>query len=950
MPNKRKQAVSSSIRLRLIISFTVVAAMAVGSACIGWISIGQSRDRVRSIMTETLPLVSSAQNLSSEVALFTVAVSEMPMLTHEWQRKELLFRLQGVIALIKDQLDGLQNSGFEPEIIKSLNRYHEQLINNLKTQSSIAQDFILIQDKLAAAVKGLREKQHRFIEISRPEIAAEQKEALAHGHMIGGSYIRELLATRKSDGSADLEKPEDVMQMGFETLVSSAAGEMRASLEVIGLTFQVAGLLHEAANVEKVQRVVELQQQFNGILTDILKNKVILDEFSSENRIMSSAMSIIDYGQGTNSIFALRERELDFRLNATQHMDNAILLSGKLSADANKLSESSKNLATIDSDKLNNVLLKAQSLQILAAIMAIFVSVAIGWSYVGRKVISRIVALQEAMERQAVGEDAAILSSGDDEISTMARSLQSFIEQRSQVEKELRRAIDSLNEAKQITKLGSFERNIASGRWQWSDVFYEIIGYREDELEGNEENFIGLVSTDDQQLIERFLDNAPAATETSQVTVRLIRKNGEVRTVHIFLKDSGKKGTDDHIQWGTVQDVTDRLKMEEELMQARKLESIGVLAGGIAHDYNNIMTGILGNVTFGVKLLGPNHPVTEYLKIAEKATYRARDLTEKLLTFAEGGGPVKSVSHLPELLEYATTFALSGSNVSCDMDIPEVLWPVEMDSGQIRQVIQNLILNADQAMPEGGVVKLSCCNFSMKSDNQMNMPAGSYVKIQVTDQGQGIEQKHLVKIFDPYFTTRQRDSTKGSGLGLAIARSIITKHNGIINVESELDLGTTFTMYIPALPVERLLPDPSEYPVTSGPVRVLVMDDELMIRDIAAQMVLHLGYEVVIAEDGEKAIELYESHHQSGMNVDVVIMDLTVPGGMGGKEAAEIIKSRYPEAKLVVSTGYSTDVVTENFRTYGFCDIISKPYNLKEFTEVLQRVLSAPPELMRNSG
>jgi two-component system, cell cycle sensor histidine kinase and response regulator CckA len=397
-------------------------------------------------------------------------------------------------------------------------------------------------------------------------------------------------------------------------------------------------------------------------------------------------------------------------------------------------------------------------------------------------------------------------------------------------------------------------------------------------------------------------------------------------------------------------DTTERKRVEEELLKARKLESIGVLAGGIAHDFNNLLTSILGNISLIKMYPNSGDKMHRRLAEAEKACLRAKDLTQQLLTFSKGGAPVKRVSFIGELIKDSASFALMGSNVKCEFSISEDLWPVEVDERQIYQVISNVVINADQAMPEGGIIKIIGQNINgggeeptVHTHYEGNAPPlplkrGRYIQITVEDQGIGVPKEYLTKIFDPYFTTKQ----KGSGLGLATAYSIIKGHDGYIGVESELGVGMKVHIYIPALDkgVEQRGAEVEAEGIVYGKGRILIMDDEAMIREVIGDMLSHIGYEVEYASDGEEAIEKYIRARGSKRPFDIIVMDLTIPGGMGGKEAISKLMGIDPEVRAVVSSGYSNDLVMSEYRNHGFRGVISKPYSIEKLAEILNKVMN----------
>jgi PAS domain S-box-containing protein len=385
-----------------------------------------------------------------------------------------------------------------------------------------------------------------------------------------------------------------------------------------------------------------------------------------------------------------------------------------------------------------------------------------------------------------------------------------------------------------------------------------------------------------------------------------------------------------------VRDITDRKKWEAELLKREKLESLGVLAGGIAHDFNNLLTGILGNISLAKMHAEPASTVFSRLAEAEKAALRTRDLTRQLLTFSRGGAPVKEVVNIGELIKETASFSLSGSDVKCIFKIADHLWHAEVDSGQISQVINNLVMNADQAMPEGGTISILCDNVTIEPDNALLLRAGKYVKLVIHDTGTGIREEHLNKIFDPYFTTKQ----KGSGLGLASAYSIVQRHNGRMTVESVLGSGTTFYVYLPAAQSENTEKHAESEMLMMGKGRILVVDDEAIVREVAGEMLKTMGYVVVCAKDGNEAVNVYIQARQAAEPFHAVIMDLTMPGGMGGRETMQKLREIDPDVKTIVSSGYSHDHVISNFREFGFVGVVSKPYKPSELGKTLHQVLT----------
>jgi signal transduction histidine kinase/CheY-like chemotaxis protein len=398
----------------------------------------------------------------------------------------------------------------------------------------------------------------------------------------------------------------------------------------------------------------------------------------------------------------------------------------------------------------------------------------------------------------------------------------------------------------------------------------------------------------------------------------------------------------------------ERMRMAEELLKVQKLESLGILAGGIAHDYNNLLTCIMGNISFATQIEDeeirvykekPAGVVLECLIDAEKATLRARDLTKQLTTFSKGGIPVKAlVPDIGELIRESVDFALRGSNVKCEYSLPDGLFSVEADRGQITQVLDNIVINADQAMPTGGLLSVGAENLTIEARGKLPLKPGIYLKITIKDQGAGIPEENRSKVFDPYFTTKEA----GSGLGLATAYSIIKKHGGHISLESEVKAGSAFSIYLPASGKKAVIKKAEEAvsarAIKEGEGRILVMDDDELVSGVARRILSKSGYEVASARHGNEAIDLYTDARARGRAFDLLILDLTVPGEMGGAETIKKLLEIDPRVKAIVSSGYSDDPVIEDFKKYGFKGVVVKPYAIAELRRVVREVLASDEE------
>jgi PAS domain S-box-containing protein len=389
---------------------------------------------------------------------------------------------------------------------------------------------------------------------------------------------------------------------------------------------------------------------------------------------------------------------------------------------------------------------------------------------------------------------------------------------------------------------------------------------------------------------------------------------------------------------GFFTDITQKQLLEEERLKAQKLESLGTLAGGIAHDFNNLLQGIFGYISMAKLTIDQREKSLAMLEQAEKALHQSVNLTSQLLTFSKGGKPVKKVVDLRQVIENSVKFALSGSRVSYDLSFRDDRCMVEADEGQIGQVVQNIVMNAEQSMPLGGRIEIAVRNVPHARAAGLYLTAvDGLVEIMVRDRGMGIPPEHLPRIFDPYFTTKE----KGSGLGLATSYSIVRNHDGMIDVSSELGKGSTFMIYLPAACTaqEQAVASVAGY-ATGRTCRVLVMDDEPIVRVVAGELLRELGHDAEFAEHGDSAIEKYRRAMAENRPFDVVILDLTIRGGMGGLDTLRKLKEMDPGVKAVVSSGYSDDEVVATYQQHGFRSFLKKPYDMRELCRILDDVMA----------
>jgi len=440
----------------------------------------------------------------------------------------------------------------------------------------------------------------------------------------------------------------------------------------------------------------------------------------------------------------------------------------------------------------------------------------------------------------------------------------------------------------------------------------------------------------DIQRRQKLLDTIKEKKEIMNFEAELKKQDGLPFVALITARESVDPETGKGCLEGIVQDITAKRKTEKEIQRIENLESLGILAGGIAHDFNNILTGIQGSISIVLEQTGDKR-ILDNLYRAERSASEAAQLTKQLLTFSRGGTPVKKIIGIKALIIDTADFILSGSSVSIKYDIPDEIMNINADRGQIAQVIQNLIINAKQAMPDGGKINIKAENVLLNIGEMKGLKQGEYVRITVNDTGSGVPQGDISRIFDPYFTTKE----EGSGLGLATSHSIITRHSGTITVSNHPEGGAEFIVTLPASSETERKTEEKEMKISRGSGRVLIMDDDVVVRDVLNVMLEQTGYQSVQSCDGEEAIILYKDALEAGRPFDCVVMDLTIPGGMGGVEAIQHLKKIDPNVIAIVASGYSNDDALSNYEDYGFSGRLEKPFRLKTLAETVRTVISA---------
>jgi len=466
----------------------------------------------------------------------------------------------------------------------------------------------------------------------------------------------------------------------------------------------------------------------------------------------------------------------------------------------------------------------------------------------------------------------------------------------------------------------------------------EITGWTQEEASGRpiEEVFVIVDEKTGNRVdtpVKRVLETGRLVGLTNHT--ELISRQGTVTSIG----DSGApvKDGDGNIIGAVLvfRDVTSERELFDEKLKLQKLESIGILAGGIAHDFNNLLMGIQGNINLAAMSAELGRDAIELLNDADKAAQRAGSLTRQLLTFSKGGEPNIEHVAIGEAVRESAKFAITGSDVKCDIDIDPDLWLAQADEGQISQVVENIVINARQAMPKGGRISITMENLSSVEAEKLNFDRRKYIHIGIADTGQGIDSDYVGKIFDPYFSTKHG----GSGLGLTTSYSIVKKHHGYIKVSSQAGEGTIFSVYVPAVEGKEERPsvlDRSSDHETGTMTRVMIMDDEPFIRKLLTSMLERLGYDAVQAKDGAEALSLYREALASDKKIDIVLLDLTIPGAMGGRETGEELLKIDKDITMVVVSGYSDNPILSRYREHGFAAALAKPFRANDLRRVLR--------------
>ncbi|WP_163338921.1 ATP-binding protein [Desulfopila sp. IMCC35008] len=519
--------------------------------------------------------------------------------------------------------------------------------------------------------------------------------------------------------------------------------------------------------------------------------------------------------------------------------------------------------------------------------------------------------------------------------------LKKEINERKQIERELRESDERLRKTQRIAGLGSWIYDAENVQVQFPDNLREIFGISESYVSADLDKILErFVPLEEQEKIRQIIKTEPPEGQITPFESTIILPSGDKRTIWIegecIYNGNGKLLK----VIGTVLDITERKAFEEQLLRSKRVDSIGHLASGIAHDFNNLLTAISGNAHLAETSKDPVDQ-KKYLHELVQVTDRAKDLAGKLLTFAKGGVPKNETVSIKSLIDETTKIAFAGSSIFPEIILDNDHMAVDIDRSQIGQVLQNLFINARDAMPEGGDLLVTAKKTVVDNDNLMSLNPGEYVEVTVKDSGVGIQEKDLTHIFDLYFSNKSRGPDRGTGLGLAICHSIIKKHHGDIRVESKYGQGTTFTFYLPASKNRFEKIRKQDVELIAGKGKVLLMDDEKIVRDVGINLLETLGYQVELAVNGEETITLYSEAIKDESKFDAVILDLTIRGGMGGFETLKKLKEIDPGVKAIVSSGYSDSNQNKDYLEHGFSAAVPKPYNLSELSSTLHEVITS---------
>ncbi len=556
--------------------------------------------------------------------------------------------------------------------------------------------------------------------------------------------------------------------------------------------------------------------------------------------------------------------------------------------------------------------------------------------------VRRAIAEAEALKARKKAEEKLLEAHKalESKVKERTLALQNEIARRKEIEESLRHSEEKLRMALDASEQGIWDWNIVKKELIWSEKCKAIFGFSPN-MSVTHELFLKAIHPEDRKSVEQAIFRTLDQKDDYEVEMRVLWPDNTIHWVASkgkgFYLDNGKSIR----MIGVTRDITERRRMEYDLDRERKLESVGRLAGGIAHDFNNLLAVIQGNIELSKMKIPWKNKVLENLNAAEYASRQAGELTKRLITFSQGGDPVKTLCDINNMIMDTIGNCVTIKSVEKKYSMDDGLWPVELDEGQMRQVLKNLVINAVEAMSGRGSLSVGTKNIMVSRHDSLPVSEGPYVRISLADTGEGIAEKDLTHIFDPYYSTKQRGSEKGMGLGLSVCYSIVSKHYGCITVKSEEDSGSIFYIYLPAFNKGKLtaLKYPDEkHAATENKKRILVMDDELLVRDVMEQLLQVKGYDVETAADGLEAIELYKKAKEADNAFDAVFLDLSVKSGLGGVPTLERLREIDPQIRAVIFSGYGDDPAIQNYSLYGFVGAVTKPFTLEKLLNVIEKI------------
>lgn len=935
---------SKGIRSRLLGAFAVVVVLSLGAILTAWFSITRTQDKLDDIVSETLPLVHNSLKLDKETRFFALTINEFPEITTEQEHAKLISRLEEHTLKIRSLLQTLESLDFERKKVQYIRKRVELLVDLVEKQNQQFNEFFIIHHRLQQTVDALRKQHRKFIELANPRISESYATFLRKGDEVNREIreVLELVDNRSTD--KEIKIVDDKLRVGFETLISSAAGEMRSSLEAVALTYLAGGLLYEAANLTDIESVRHLESSLLKILPKIRKIKLILSYSNPENhQMIVTAIPIFKFGTGDSSIFALRSKELSLRYKASISAQYGLSLAAELTESIDILTATSQELAKQAATSLRLSLYKAQLIQTVAGITAIVFSMLIGWFYVEKSVISRLSALKESMKSHSTGGQAEIPLAGDDEVTDMAIALQSFVDQRGVIENQLHTKVDELNAVMDSIDYGIVFMNAERRILLVNEAFRQMWNIGDDEVSGQP-----LGDVVDENLEAHFLPgtnrvmNISSDIDNTQVSVDESESNE-------FVTKDGKTFQYQSIQLPgdtkmlTYFDITELKKNQKKLMDAQRIETIGLMAGGVAHDLNNILSGIVSYPDLLLHKLPEGSELRKPIKDIKESGQRAAAVVADMLTVTRGATVGRKIDnlnilvtdflHSPEGRQLTTLY----SQVDVKVQLHPELLDLSCASVQITKCLMNLVNNAAEATHQSGQITISTRNHFVDEPEATDslLDDGEYVVLKVTDNGPGISPEDIEHIFEPFYS-RKIMGRSGTGLGLTIVYNTVKDHGGTVMVSSDKN-GTTFDLYFPAsrntaVEIDQSIP---ENHIRGDNEYILVVDDELLQREIATQILHALGYRVLTAASGEEAVEMIKK-----TPFDLVILDMIMSPGINGRSTyEEIIKIR-PRQKAAIATGFSTDEEVKKAQNLGVGGVIHKPYTLREFGSAVKYVLA----------